>query len=139
LGFFFCRIAEGLCISSDGLKVYVAYEDYDGIPGTKVACYNVGVDIPVWSIDFPGNNEGLVLNEGGTVLMLTQYGGDNSAINIIKAETGDIIMTTPNQNQSLPAISYDGKLLQEVITVVIYIFMSMMRKVKYILRNGMQM
>ena len=109
--FSFVGIAEGLCISSDGLKVYVAYEDYDGIPGTKVACYNVGVDIPVWSIDFPGNNEGLVLNEGGTVLMLTQYGGDNSAINIIKAETGDIIMTTPNQNQSLPAISYDGKII----------------------------
>ena len=109
--FSFVGIAEGLCISPDGLKVYVAFEEWDGIPGTRVACYNVGEDTPIWSNDYSGNNEGLVLNDGGTTLVLVQYGGDNSAMRIINAETGNLITNTPNQNQSLPAISYDGRVI----------------------------
>ncbi len=109
--FSFIGIAEGLCISPDGLKIYVAFEGFDGVSGTKVACYNVGEETPVWSIDFDGNNEGLVLNEDGTTLILVQYGGDNSAMRIINAETGNIIMNTPNQNQNMPGISHDGKII----------------------------
>ena len=109
--FSFVGIAEGLCLSPDGLKVYVAFEGWDGVAGTRVACYNVGDETPVWENLYTGNNEGLVMNEGGTTLILVQYGGENSAMRILNAETGNLIMNTPNQNQNLPAISHDAKII----------------------------
>jgi len=107
----FTGIAEGLCISPDGSKVYVAFEDFDGVAGTKLACYNVGNDTPVWSVDFPGNNEGIVMNKESDVLLLVQYGGGYNIMSIIDPENGDVIMEMPNQNQGLPSISDDGSII----------------------------
>ncbi|NOR88498.1 MAG: hypothetical protein GQ527_12910 [Bacteroidales bacterium] len=106
----FTGVAEGLCISPDGSIVYVSFENYNGYNGTTVAGFNVGEDVPIWSENFPGTNEGLVMSGDGNTLLMVQYSGENSGIRVMKAENGELIMNTPNQNQNMPAISHDAKI-----------------------------
>ena len=99
-----------VALSSDGLYVYYSVKNQT-TGNSYVTSFLVGLEEPVWQIDFPGSCNCLVLSGDGTKLVFTQYAGENSAMRVLDAENGAIIFEGPEQNQNPPAISFDGSII----------------------------
>lgn len=100
---------KGIQIRNDGQQVFVAAVDPNLEDHSFVYCYNVGQNTPVWVKSFPGHFTAFVLNKSGNRLLLAEYGGVNSTLFVMNAETSDLVFQTVYTEQYPPAISDDGK------------------------------
>ncbi len=98
-----------MVLNTDGTQVFVASYD-SGLDRSSVSCYDIGNTNPIWSSNFIGGTQSLVINEDSTVLIFTQYAGTNSALWVLDSSDGAIIFEGPQYNQNPPAICQDGSI-----------------------------
>ncbi|MCK4818440.1 hypothetical protein KA005_21900, partial [bacterium] len=97
----------GIAFNTDGTVIFLGIYD-SGQDRALVESYNIGNPTSNWSASFDGGVGNLVISGDGSTLILTQYGGGNSAMWVLNANDGSIIFEGPEYNQNPPAMSYDA-------------------------------
>ncbi|MDP8219858.1 MAG: T9SS type A sorting domain-containing protein [Candidatus Stygibacter frigidus] len=101
---------RGIRLSAMADVVFISY--YNEVENSSgVQCYTIGDDTPLWDFTFPGAAGTLTLSNDASILIYTQYGGENSYMWVMDTETGETIFQTEEHNQNPPAISADGSII----------------------------
>ena len=101
---------NGVKISPDGDKVYIAENDRGGSGKAYVSCFIVGEQDPEWETSFQGDATNFAASGDRSTLVFAQYVGVNK-IWVIDASDGSVIFDAYYKNQYPPALSYDGKII----------------------------